>query len=296
MLFRLHAPLLGLCGYFTGRKHFIVVSALFLHLKRDINESLSIPPHNAEVVNCSEIPLQKARQQGFTLIELSIVLVIIGLIVGGVLVGQTLIRQANLQSVMTDITKIKTAINAYRGKYDALPGDDSQAQRWFGATACPDYNPPISTCNGNNNGTIESIGNWNETYMAPMHLSLAGLIPGSYTGKYGDTSTNLWPPSKLSQGVYRIGNDPTVYGRTGHYIQLGTPAAFFTAGSVLNVPDAYFIDLKMDDGQADGGNVMAYPGQDVASGTCTTTNYNQPQGSYVMSNTNLVCIMVFWLN
>ena len=39
-------------------------------------------------------PLQP--QAGFTLIELSIVLVIIGLIVGGVLVGQDLIKAAEI--------------------------------------------------------------------------------------------------------------------------------------------------------------------------------------------------------
>ena len=38
------------------------------------------------------------KQRGFTLIELSIVLVIIGLIVGGVLVGQDLIRAAKIRA------------------------------------------------------------------------------------------------------------------------------------------------------------------------------------------------------
>ncbi|MBY0407531.1 MAG: prepilin-type N-terminal cleavage/methylation domain-containing protein [Rickettsiales bacterium] len=41
-------------------------------------------------------PGTETQEQGFTLIELSIVLVIIGLIVGGVLVGQDLIRAAEI--------------------------------------------------------------------------------------------------------------------------------------------------------------------------------------------------------
>ena len=45
-----------------------------------------------------------ALRAGFTLIEISIVLVIIGLIVGGVLVGQTLIGSAQLRRQMTDST------------------------------------------------------------------------------------------------------------------------------------------------------------------------------------------------
>ena len=40
-------------------------------------------------------------RQGFTLIELSIVLVVIGLVVGGVLVGQDLIRAAGVRATIS---------------------------------------------------------------------------------------------------------------------------------------------------------------------------------------------------
>jgi prepilin-type N-terminal cleavage/methylation domain-containing protein len=63
------------------------------------------------------------RMQGFTLIELSIVLVIIGLIVGGVLVGQDLIRAAEVRATISQIEKYNTAANTFLGKYGYLPGD-----------------------------------------------------------------------------------------------------------------------------------------------------------------------------
>ena len=62
-------------------------------------------------------------QRGFTLIELSIVLVIIGLIVGVVLVGQDLIRAAGVRATISQIEKYQTAVNTFRGKYGYLPGD-----------------------------------------------------------------------------------------------------------------------------------------------------------------------------
>jgi prepilin-type N-terminal cleavage/methylation domain-containing protein len=49
------------------------------------------------------------RQDGFTLIEMAVVLVIIGLIVGGVLVGQDLIRSAGERAQITQIEKFNQA-------------------------------------------------------------------------------------------------------------------------------------------------------------------------------------------
>src|SRR3984885_3925644 len=67
-------------------------------------------------------------QACFTLIELSIVLVIIGLIVGGVLVGQDLIKAAEIRATVSQIEKYNTAANTFQTKYNALPGDVPAAQ------------------------------------------------------------------------------------------------------------------------------------------------------------------------
>ena len=55
-----------------------------------------------------------ARQRGFTLIEMSIVLVIIGLIIGGILKGQELIESARIKNVISQIDTIQAATNAFR--------------------------------------------------------------------------------------------------------------------------------------------------------------------------------------
>ncbi len=79
-------------------------------------------------------------RRGFTLIELSIVLVIIGLIVGGILVGQDLIAAAAIRAQITQIERYNTAVNTFRGKYGYLPGDipDPQASQ-FGFSARGQY-------------------------------------------------------------------------------------------------------------------------------------------------------------
>lgn len=63
------------------------------------------------------------KRKAFSLIELSIVLIIIGLLIAGVAGGASLIRNANLRGVMTEARGFQTAVNSFRERFDALPGD-----------------------------------------------------------------------------------------------------------------------------------------------------------------------------
>lgn len=76
------------------------------------------------------MPPATTAQRGFTLIELSIRLVIIGLIVGGVLVGRDLIERAQI----SQIEKYNTVVHTFQLKYNALPGDIANAAQ-FGFVA-----------------------------------------------------------------------------------------------------------------------------------------------------------------
>jgi len=63
------------------------------------------------------------QDPGFTLIEVSIVLVIIGLIIGGVLVGRDLISAAEVRATISQIEKYQTSARTFQAKYGYLPGD-----------------------------------------------------------------------------------------------------------------------------------------------------------------------------
>ncbi len=66
-------------------------------------------------------------ESAFTLIELSIVLVVIGLVIGGVLVGKNLIKSSELNKIMTELQRYEAARLTFRTKYNCLPGDCSSA-------------------------------------------------------------------------------------------------------------------------------------------------------------------------
>lgn len=129
-------------------------------------------------------------RNGFTLIELSIVMIVIGLIAGGILVGRDLIRVAEIRATVTQFEQFNTAVNTFKTKYNCLPGDCASAASW---DLTP--NDPSGVYAGNGDGIIGlsnngpclyytgagSCGN----YMARLteyntfwaQLSHAGLIP-----------------------------------------------------------------------------------------------------------------------
>jgi prepilin-type N-terminal cleavage/methylation domain-containing protein len=210
---------------------------------------------------------------GFTLIELSIVLVIIGLIVGGVLVGQDLISTATARAQVSQIEKYQTAVNTFRGKYGYLPGDikDPEATQ-FGLAARDVYagqgdgNGVIegvscegSGCNAGTNITSGEIAVfWND-------LGVAGLISEKLT-----TATQIFVP--VSNGVAVSLYMPRATAGNENYIHVWSTGSvnYFAISSYTHMGwamgDAYasmpvrqaaYIDTKIDDGLPQTGNVLA---------------------------------------
>lgn len=113
-------------------------------------------------------------QSGFSLVELSIVLVILGLLTGGILGGQALIRAAELRTAMSDYSRYTAAVMSFREKYFALPGDMTNATAFWGDnnTVCPDAgitNGTPGTCNGNGDS---NWGSQTEQFLVWQHLGV----------------------------------------------------------------------------------------------------------------------------
>lgn len=64
------------------------------------------------------------NNRGFTLVELSIVLVIIGLLVGGILAAQSMIQTAKILRLVSDLQQYEIAANNFKTSFKYYPGDD----------------------------------------------------------------------------------------------------------------------------------------------------------------------------
>lgn len=226
--------------------------------------------------------------KAFSLVELSIVLVILGLLVGGVLAGQSLIRAAELRSVSTEYSRYTTAMSAFRDKYLALPGDMNNATSFWTAGTCPGTNvnttsPQANTCNGDGDGTIEqaeaSSTTSNGCFRFWQHLALAGLVEGSFTGvpdsaTYGAGTSSFVTPniprSKLSSagwGIQYIGSitdsGSTFYygGEYGNGFYFGAVSTGHPTVALLKAEEAWNLDTKLDDGKPATGSLVTLEGQ-----------------------------------
>ena len=155
------------------------------------------------------------KQNGFTLVEIALVLVVTGLLIGGVLKARELIFNANLKRIERDKAGIVSAIFSYQDRYRRLPGDDDNAKQRFSIYSDGNNDPAPNNINGDNSGTID--GFWNgtansETANFWKHLRASGLIPGD-----GDDDTQ---PTNAFGGIVGIRDGSLLI--SGHVLIVGS--------------------------------------------------------------------------
>lgn len=259
------------------------------------------------------------KHQGFTLLEMSIVLLVMALLAGGIVAGENLIRQSELKSVLDQYQTINGAYWSFKNKYDAIPGDFPGATRVWGrlngnadcvtgsgsAVAAP------GTCDGNGDGTLQIASGANasgEMFQFWRQLALGGFLEGRYTGLAGPggglnsiVSSNI-PESRISGAGWGVrwlgvfaGNGTSYAMDYGSVYDFGAESATTQPNNPVFTPEeAYGIDVKIDDGKPAYGMVIAYywNNQCAAADDGSHAN-NDLQASYKLSEPATLCALIF---
>lgn len=249
-------------------------------------------------------------QSAFSLVELSIVLVILGLLTGGILAGQSLIRAAELRATANQFATYRAAAYSFRDKYFAWPGDMTNATAFWqsaGGTgsdaACfsAQSGAAIATCNGDGNGQIYTSGGayYTERFSSWKHLANAGLIEGSYTGKTAGAmgsyvatpGTNL-PAARIANAYFDLSYydpNPALW-FPGSKVNTNAFGINSVAGSgILKPEEAWNIDTKFDDGSPVYGNYYTAIRSWLP---CVTSDANTATYDFTQTATNCILVSV----
>jgi prepilin-type N-terminal cleavage/methylation domain-containing protein len=209
--------------------------------------------------------------RGFTLIEMSIVLVVIGMIIGGIFLGQSLIRQSQINSTISDEQKYVQAVQNFQQKFGQLPGDFSTANTYWSTAS-----------NGNGNG---QIGTGSEAFQFWHHLVDAQMIQGYYSGSAGSAGANdhvigtNCPTTRVDGAGFGVNYTgiksgdadyfDSIYGHV--FILGGYSSNALPYGKILTAQEAFNIDTKYDDGLPAYGNILTWKSTGSINTTCATS-------------------------
>jgi prepilin-type N-terminal cleavage/methylation domain-containing protein len=240
--------------------------------------------------------MQTANNKGFTLLEMTIVMVVVAFLSGVILVGRSLIHVAELRATAQQLDVMNTAYISFRLKYNCLPGDcpNATALGFSGgfsinfAQNTPDNTGssvwevlnPVSSAhalslitmqmvlptqiNGNNNATLDKANY--ENFISVALLNQANLIPGYYDARVrvpvklstvaGITSSGQFKKA-FWQPYYLTSNATSLIDRSGHYyFAIATAWPTIGAATFLTT-DAAALDAKIDDGMPITGDMRA---------------------------------------
>lgn len=224
------------------------------------------------------------RTGGFTLIELSIIIVIIGILIAGVIMGGDVINSGKLNAQIVQLNNIGSGYRTFKEKYDGIPGDLSDAESYFGAG---------NTDNGNGDKIINST----ETLLFFQHLDLADMyqykaspVNSAYAiGKYGNSC--LYATADATW----VGAVPSNFKYNFLYLGDATLSTQRCKAGLTTPFDASSIDKKIDNGNPSTGIIIGETGYNPNTGalfspTCISS------GAYRLSSVSRTsCIIRYVL-
>ena len=213
-------------------------------------------------------------KKGFSLIELSIVIIVLSLLIGGVITGAALIERAKLQNVLQEFRQISFAVSNFRLQYGSLPGDLQTGSTVLSGAA---------GCDGSGVGVIVADGTSISPTCAWVHLNAAGTLSGGLSGDYPTVGgTGYYSNSDASNlPVLGINIPASKWSGSGFmfrsflsdaytYVVLGKPSTQSDIAPAFTSKQANSITKKVGPGAGAEGATLIAINADNNNGTGTT--------------------------
>jgi prepilin-type N-terminal cleavage/methylation domain-containing protein len=227
--------------------------------------------------------MTRGRQQGFTLVEIGVVLIIIGLLLAAVLKGQELIASAQVNKLIRDMTGYKAAITIFQDRYRMMPGDSTTAATTVG------------------NGAVNCFGWCDDGVISfPPEMSLANnhlLAAGLYSGPAVTAPARGWPNSE-GYLLTHAGGPIFLHYTAGYLTPSGQEASWGTGwrntvqtSGKLSSKFLGEVDRRVDDGNGWTGDMRAathswgFGGEYFDTGACV----NGQTGVWIENNPGKNC-------
>ena len=194
---------------------------------------------------------RRSHQQGFTLVEIAIVLVIIGFLLAGILNAQSVMRNARTKDTIKAVNDMATASQQFKDRYGAWPGTLQNA-----STAIANVS---AACVGNTTNLISTAA---ESACASESLIRSGVLRGDAAQPIrtnGTTTLSVTGAAAALSGV------------------AGLPAAWRNVVRIQTTDCDVILqmDRLLDDGSAETGNLR------TATGVCGATGTSQNEALLV---------------
>lgn len=250
-----------------------------------------------------------SKKSAFSLIELSIVLIIIGLLIAGITGGASLIKSSELRSIMGEARGYAVAVNSFFTQYDQYPGDASV--RVGNASAFDgDRDNKIEYVNDATTPMSEGLDAWfdlKDIGAIDLALTPITVANGATTTKVPVTDI---PGSKIKgagwafdyhntslQNVVVLTGTIEAWVTTKDLVNTVAPAATSDnlSTEIISAPDAFSIDSKIDDGKANSGNVQAINNTSADATACTNRHLttSAPAEYRVANGAKKTCALTF---
>lgn len=206
---------------------------------------------------------------GFTLIEMAIVLILIAL--SGTLITSvsTFFQSSKEKRILSELQYYQQAIISFRDQYKGWPGDWPGAYNMWGADCGGDASSDTGGCNGDGDrfiewGNAEGVKAWQHLQLADM-ISTTPPMSGTITSNEAVIGSNV-PASKIDDVGYYLYTDTD-----GHQLLAGSEVTLKpNYGPILPPSAARSMDNKIDDGNPETGLFRSRGTTDCFSGE----NYN----------------------